>query len=324
MTVTPSFSKAIVAVLAPSGITVPDALCQEIQQYPAEQRLPMSVQDRLWQAIEPHCKATTGFDIGSRLQPDHYDMLGFLVLSCTRLSQAADMLVSYSRLVGEGGRFYKERTEQGWRLGYQAQFSTARQLRLQAILASVLNGVRHVTETELAPLEVGMEWPEPDEYRPYRKLFKTARLKFSQPSNYLVFSDTEWWQQRRHNSPELQQHMVKLAELQLRRLQPETIADKVRTILQQQPWLGRSQVAEALAMSERHLNRKLKPYGFSFKSLTEEVKKQRLQELLVNDQRISQSHLADYFGYADESAFAKAFKRWMGMNLSQYRQREEQ
>lgn len=72
-------------------------------------------------------------------------------------------------------------------------------------------------------------------------------------------------------------------------------------------------------MSERTLSRKLLAEGLSYKSIASDIRKQHALEQ-VTKPGTTQAGLADYLGYHDESAFAKAFKRWTGMGFRQYRQ----
>src|SRR5690606_9156097 len=99
---------------------------------------------------------------------------------------------------------------------------------------------------------------------------------------------------------------------------PQTIQDKVIALLTCQPRLNRVQVASMLAISERHLNRKLAEQRTSFKLLADQVRKDLALDMLA-DSRQTQANIACFLGYSDDSAFAKAFKRWMGMGVREYR-----
>ena len=85
-----------------------------------------------------------------------------------------------------------------------------------------------------------------------------------------------------------------------------------------QPWLSKAQVASTLAISERTLSRKLLAENLNFQSIVHDIKKQYALEQVVKAST-TQAGLAEYLGYHDESAFAKAFKRWTGMGFRQYR-----
>lgn len=316
-TVTPSFTKAILTVLPAVGVQLPAELLAAMQGLQADQRLPMPLQDELWQAVENQATdACVGLRIGSALQLANFDMVGFLLLSSPTLAEAAEALVSYSTLIGEGGNFSRERTAHGWRLNYRADFQVARAIRLDAILASILHGARWLVGADLEPLQAGFEATD-DLCAERHHFFGSARLNFSQPLSYLEFSAADWQRQLTSGSREVQQQMQRLAQQQLQRMRPKNMADKVSALLRRQPWLGRAQVAQLLSVSERHMNRRLAEQQVSFRMVADKVRMECALELL-QERGATQESMASYLGYSDGSAFAKAFKRWTGMSMRSY------
>ena len=82
--------------------------------------------------------------------------------------------------------------------------------------------------------------------------------------------------------------------------------------------LGALGIAERLGLSGRHLNRRLAEEGSSFKLLRERVLHAMAEQLLQGPARLAE--VAERLGFSDESAFAKAFRRWSGMTPGQFRQ----
>ena len=76
-------------------------------------------------------------------------------------------------------------------------------------------------------------------------------------------------------------------------------------------------MAEQLAMSGRHLIRKLSDEGTSFKLLRDSLLQGMAEQSLKEGLKLFD--IADKLGFSDESAFAKAFKRWTGMTPAQFR-----
>ena len=87
-TVTPGFSRAIQTLLPELGIHLPQVLTQELAVYRAEERLPMALQNTLWQEIERQAAGLPagrciGLQIGQSLQLASFDMLSHLLpLDC--------------------------------------------------------------------------------------------------------------------------------------------------------------------------------------------------------------------------------------------------
>lgn len=87
-----------------------------------------------------------------------------------------------------------------------------------------------------------------------------------------------------------------------------------------EPSLG--QIGKRLGVSERTLHRRLRDEGTGFQALLDEVRRERAF-LLLEDPRLSASEIAGLLGYADASAFFRAFKRWTGETPHAYRKRAE-
>ncbi|QWV05164.1 AraC family transcriptional regulator [Pseudoalteromonas shioyasakiensis] len=131
--VTPGFSKAILHILPALDVQLDANLCQQIQKFPSEGRLPMALQDALWQALTDLNDNELGLKIALSLKPDSYDMLGYLLFSCPTLGDAVDSLIAYSALIGEGGKFSKSHSKNGWKVTFDAFFSTPTAIRIEAV-----------------------------------------------------------------------------------------------------------------------------------------------------------------------------------------------
>lgn len=81
--------------------------------------------------------------------------------------------------------------------------------------------------------------------------------------------------------------------------------------------LCRRVVAEQLNIHERSLQRRLKPLGYTYESLLDEVRRREV-ELLLNNSYMPMSQVAGLLGYSEQSSFNRAFKRWFGVPPSQY------
>jgi len=320
-TVNPGFSRAIQTLLPELGVRLPDSLVAELGHYNADERLPMALQDELWQVIEVQATGLKqgkciGLQIGESLQLASFDMLSFLLLASPTLLGAAEALVSYSNLIGEGGSFVRERTDRGWKLSYRAQFEHGRYVRLDAILAGIIQSARWLAGRDLQPLAVGFECAK-DDCQLRRRLFGNAQFYFRTLTTFIELSNSDWQRPLSSGSEEIQQQMLRLAQQQLQKMRPQTMEDKVTTLLRQRPWLSRTQMATLLSISERHMNRKLAEQGKSFRAVADQVKMECALELL-KERGATQGSLASYLGYSDGSAFAKAFKRWTGMGMRAY------
>ena len=82
------------------------------------------------------------------------------------------------------------------------------------------------------------------------------------------------------------------------------------------------QVAAALHMSRRTLQRKLRDAGMSYARELDGVRRE-LAERFIRDRSLTLSEITYLLGFAEISSYSRSFKRWTGMAPSAYRHRIE-
>ena len=82
--------------------------------------------------------------------------------------------------------------------------------------------------------------------------------------------------------------------------------------------VAQEDVAGQLGISVRNLQRRLKALGTTYQVLLDESR-QILAMRLIEDYAIPLYEIAYMVGYAEPSAFYKAFKRWTGSTPGDYR-----
>ncbi|MEW9797081.1 AraC family transcriptional regulator [Alteromonas sp. CYL-A6] len=316
--VTQSFTQAILSRLEQLNIAIDPELLSRIRQHQDDARLPMALQDALWQWLEQHNERGLGLHIGLAMLPQHFDTIGFLLLSSPSLSVAVDSLINYSPLIGEGGQFAKTHTAQGWSIRYDARFTIAVSLRIEAIFASIATGARWVAGKNITPVAVCFSHAQQAPDALYQQAFGEAEVNFEHAHNAIVYADSDWHYKQREVNPAVQAQMLGLANQQLAQLSPQNFVEQVEALLTNQPWLSRAQIAASLAVSERTLQRRLRASDTHYQALAQHIRKQHALAQ-IHKPHVTQASLADYLGYSDESAFAKAFKRWTGMGFRDYR-----
>jgi AraC-like DNA-binding protein len=75
---------------------------------------------------------------------------------------------------------------------------------------------------------------------------------------------------------------------------------------------GAAKVASALGMSERSLHRRLRELGQSYQGMVDVFRREEAERLLL-DGRVDMTEIAHRLGFADQSAFSRAFRRWTCM-----------
>jgi len=107
----------------------------------------------------------------------------------------------------------------------------------------------------------------------------------------------------------------------LAQLNHDRITEKVKAVIIDQLPSGNvtdENVARALYMSSRKLQRQLQSDGTTFNALLNEIR-QDLAQKYLREQDTSMTEIAFLLGFSESSAFSRAFKRWMGVTPTQYR-----
>ncbi len=76
-------------------------------------------------------------------------------------------------------------------------------------------------------------------------------------------------------------------------------------------------IARCMAMSRRTLQRRLSDSGTSFQAVLDKTR-QKMALRYLRDSTLQVTQLSDLLGYADLSAFSRAFTRWFGMPPSRW------
>jgi AraC-like DNA-binding protein len=97
----------------------------------------------------------------------------------------------------------------------------------------------------------------------------------------------------------------------------QDVVDAASRILVRQP-AGIGQVARALAVSPRTLQRRLESRGTTFGELRDATRLQQAMQHL-RDPRIAIKEIAGLLGFSEPSTFYRAFRRWTGATPAHFR-----
>ncbi|MFW1689393.1 AraC family transcriptional regulator [Acinetobacter ursingii] len=90
----------------------------------------------------------------------------------------------------------------------------------------------------------------------------------------------------------------------------------IEQALKQQNEVIQDYVARQMHYSERTLQRQLKSYQLNFQDILDEYRLSLSQTYLKQGRSLAE--IAELLGYADQSAFGRAFKRWTGQTPKQF------
>jgi AraC-like DNA-binding protein len=315
------FLKAILAACPRMGITLPATATLWLQENPQATRVPLPVQDRIW---DEFCAAggdpLIGLHLGLDTQPGNLDIVGLLLMSCDDVAEALEMLVDYQQIIGEGGEFFLERSTPTWRLRYESHFHCRARERTEAVFATLLHLGRWVSGGAFAPQAMSFQHRPAADSALYRELLACA-VDFEARENEIIFSAAQAALPLIQSNAAVTKHLRIMADQMLEKIGSQSLSHQVQQLLQEKPAANKEEIADRLHMSGRHLNRLLAEDGASFKLLQDTTRRQ-LAEKALRTAGTRMADIAEQLGFSDESAFAKAFRRWTGQSPGEFRQKD--
>lgn len=286
-------------------------------------RFPVSRMQHLWQlAVDETGDDCFGLTAAAQFQPAVLHGLGLAWLASDTLRDALTRLVRYSRLISTAADIQLQDTADGVNLVVvpPAEMTEFVPAALDAGMAVFLRMCRTTGGSEITPVHVRLMRPEPDCADRFSKEFGTD-IEYNAADNVLVFDRQHLDATLPNANPELARINDQTVVDYLARFDRESITMQVRArIIEQLPDGSPSQVAiaEALHVSLRSLQRRLKDENTNYKSLLETTRR----ELAVHYIRHSGRTIGEItylLGFSEPSNFARAFKRWTGKSPADYR-----
>jgi AraC-like DNA-binding protein len=264
-----------------------------------------------------------GLEAARCWHPSHLGALGYAWLASSTLTKGLERLERYWRLIGSADARLRKSAEGLWFLhDSRPSRQATRAFLADSALAVVLDMCRMNYGASLRPLEVRLRRPAPRDTAPYRNFFGCP-VRFSAPEDGFLLSRRVVEARLPTANRQLATTLDRVLAQQLARLdRGDIVALATASLLEKLP-LGEASeegVARALEMSRRTLQRKLAERGLSYRELSDRTRHD-LAIRYIEDPKQSIGDITFELGFAQQSAFTRAFRRWTGMTPSSYRQR---
>jgi AraC-like DNA-binding protein len=285
-------------------------------------RCPSAKVQRLWRfAADSVGDPCFGLTVGRRARPGMFHALGLGILSSTSLLKALERVERYSGIVSTNGRFMLVRTDEAVSLETRpTQFTVAPSSHMFDALVVALCGMLELCAgPESTPREVRLPHPAPQRPEAYRDALRCT-VHFDAEHLALCFDPGTVARPAFSGNAELAAEADRLASRYLERLEPDSAAARVRNLLLKampSGELAQDSVARALHQSASTLQRRLRREGTTYQRLLDVTRR----DLAIEYLRQGQHSLADItflLGFADQSNFTRAFRRWTGKTPREY------
>jgi AraC-like DNA-binding protein len=276
-----------------------------------------------WRAVgEVSASPAIGLLLATESKTERFPPIGLAALSSENFGSAVQQMARYKQLTCPE-QILEEKDDDEWRIQFRWLLADEPEPRvlIECCFALVLSVGRHGSGTRVSPLRV--EFVEP---RPHVKTIERhlgCPVVCGAPHNMIVFRAADAQTPFVTRNAELLALLAPQFEEELKQeIGEEDFAERVRGAIQQK-LTGRrptmEDIADALHISSRTLQRRLQDAGLSFQRALEEARR-KLARHYLNNSGLELNEAAYLLGYEDASSFGRAFRAWEGVPPARWRE----
>lgn len=260
---------------------------------------------------------------GASMRLDEYGALGLAFKAATTLGGSYARVERYAKLWTSVVEYELRPDSHGTLFILHRAGERRLGLRLsnEATLASAISLARQVSPVPVTPLQVFMRHGAPGPVAAHEAWFGCP-VHFDAGIDAILFSPKTLAQPNILGDEGISRYLATHLDAELAEIADEiTLVGRAKDAIAQALNEGSPRmvdIARALGLSARSFHRRLSEHGVSFQSLTEETRRD-LAIGLLRDDRHSLAEIAFLTGFAEQSSFTRAFKRWVGQTPASYR-----
>lgn len=286
--------------------------------------LPTSQVRALWRrAYEASGDPDLALHAAEGLRFGAYRVIDYLAGSAPTIGGAVTQVSRYFPIINSAVRLPLTETPTEVAVGVVSPGDPAHLTRpyVEYTYAAVFLRVRDATRVSF-PLEaVDFTFPAPASITEHERVF-ACPVRFGAPENAMRFSRATWETPNGRHDPDLFSVLSEHARILGEKVptEPPAVREVREAILEQlkDGSLSLEGVARQLAMSPRTLQRRLQEHGLSYADLLDRTRENAAKTYL-SDRQLSVAEVAYLLGFAEQSSFNHAFKRWTGKAPTEYR-----
>lgn len=295
--------------------------------YIAEPRVLLKTEElfALWRAVgEVSTNPAIGVLLGNETKTERFTPTGIAALSCDTFGAAVDQIARYKQLTCPEEIVQKKRGGE-WSIQFRWLLadSVEPEILNDCCFAWVLSIGRCGTGTRLSPLRV--EFVQPREHAKTMERHFGCPVVCGAPRNAIVFRAEDAERRFVTRNAELLGILAPQFEKELKQESgDEDFVERVRVAIQQKLTGQRpsiEDIADALHVSARTLQRRLQDEGSSFQRVLEEARRQLARHYL-NNSVLELNEAAYLLGYEDSNSFVRAFRGWEGVPPARWREKQ--
>lgn len=294
---------------------IPDKLYRPGGQFTYSDRIRFEDYDAIQARVASMVKdPAMGLKAGLFLHPSHLGAFGYAWLASSCLRTALKRAQRFVRMSHEHIEVCLDEQPDHVRVFHRMRrIPTRPNISGDAQIAGTLTMCRSIVGDHFAPQQVTLRRETPSDPTPWIEALG-EKIVFGHALNSLVISADDADRELTSSSPNMVKPLEGMIERYLIKLDRESVANRARVFIMKQLPSGRVtqlHTAEALNVSKRTLQRKLRENDLTFRSLLTQVRMD-MAERYLEIPGYSFTEIAFLLGYTDTSAFSRAFKSWFG------------
>lgn len=328
-----SYAMAVIECLQQQGLDPDQVLgnvrVQRILQGHADERI--SLPDWL-DIIDSACRATGDplftLKVAQAIRLRHIGVLGFLLSTCSNLAQAGQILLRYEPLLDGVNTVDLQVTDHACTLTWLPLIEHPAPSLAMLAIAIWAHQIRWLTDRPELTFGADFTFAAPTRAEDLRALqatfggplrFNTARSALIAPRHALDLPITQ-------RDPVVHGLLKQRADAELESLTSAIpgLPQDIEALLMRELLKGEAtlqHISQLLGMPPRTLQSRLSAAGLSYRDLVERVRlKLALQHL--SDHQTPLTQIASLLGYANQTGFQSAFKKWTGLTPGEFRRQQ--
>lgn len=321
--------RGIVEMFAAEGVDTDDLLhaagIDRASLDDADRRFSIDDVSVLWElAVARSGKATLGLSRELAATYGKLGVVGYAMMACPTLQAALELLMRSMTVVSNAATCHLSDAPEGrwFELGHLGGERPVPRQRSEFGMLMVLSFCGWMTGCEMTPVRVEFVHPPPVDAGAHEAAFGCP-VHFAAGANRALLRHADLALPLSAREPAIAALHGRLVEEEIERLEGALTSQRVRQVLANglcDAEMRREQVAAALKLSERTLQRRLQAEGTSFQQVLDDTRRELAQKYL-RQPRHSLRQVAELLGFEDPSNLFRACRRWFGESPARYRAR---
>lgn len=260
---------------------------------------------------------------GATMRSDDYGAFGLAWKSAPTLRGSFNRAERYAQVLTSVSTYQVEATHEGayMHLHRSGERSLGMRLSNEATIASILTISQEVSTEAIHPIAVYFKHRAPKSIAAHETYFGCP-VHFDSDRDALLISHKNLQAPNKLGDESISEFFQSYLETEVSKLEDDAaLVGQIRHYVTQCLSEGVPMLSEAarhFGLSGRTLQRRLAELGYSYQTLVDESRRQ-LAERLLRETDFPLVDVAFMTGFSEQSAFARAFKRWAGQTPRNFR-----